>query len=292
MRNLEMQTAMNRAEHSSDRLPAGVTDRKKWEAAQQFQAMFTNELVKSMRSTIPQGEMTEASNGRQIFTSMLDQQYADQMSRQMAPTGLAMQIYKQMERDDGTAATKALTNPQSPAFNPFVDFGNQAPAASGTDQGRASKAYRTLRSDSLANPSSVGARALPENIDKEVRAASRKHGVPVDLVRAVIMQESGGNPKAVSPAGARGLMQLMPKTAEYLGVKNSFDVRQNIEGGVKYLRQMLDRHDGDTKLALASYNAGPGTVKRFGGIPPYAETRQYVASVLKRQAQFNQIQEA
>lgn len=114
-----------------------------------------------------------------------------------------------------------------------------------------------------------------------IQEASRKHNVPVELICGVILQESGGNPRAVSSAGAKGLMQLMPATARRFGVTNSFDAAQNIDGGTKYLRFLLDRFKGDYKLALAGYNAGEGNVEKYGNrVPPFAETRSYVPSVL------------
>ncbi|HIZ27736.1 MAG TPA: lytic transglycosylase domain-containing protein [Candidatus Adamsella sp.] len=119
-----------------------------------------------------------------------------------------------------------------------------------------------------------------EDIDYIIKEKADKYNLDESLIKAVIKAESGFNPNAVSKAGASGLMQLMPGTARGLGVEDIFDVEQNIEGGAKYLRGMLDRFDGDKSLALAAYNAGPNAVKRYGGIPPYQETQNYVKRVL------------
>lgn len=113
-----------------------------------------------------------------------------------------------------------------------------------------------------------------------IASAARQHGVNPALISAVIDSESGFNPQAVSSAGAKGLMQLMDSTARGLGVTDPFDATQNVMGGTQLLRQLLDRYKGDVRLALAAYNAGPATVDRFGGVPPYSETQQYVPKVL------------
>lgn len=120
----------------------------------------------------------------------------------------------------------------------------------------------------------------PAEYDQIIRSCSEKYGVSAPLIKAVIHAESGYNPNAVSNKGASGLMQLMPGTARSLKVSNSFDPKDNVEGGVRYLRFLLNTFGGDVSLALAAYNAGLSRVAKYGGIPPYAETRTYVNRVL------------
>ena len=140
---------------------------------------------------------------------------------------------------------------------------------------------RDLKKDKqLRSKLQFSAATNPAEYESIIKTCAGKYGVSPSLIKAVIQAESGYNPKAVSRAGASGLMQLMPGTARSLKVSNSFDPKDNVEGGVKYLRFLLDTFRGDVSLALAAYNAGLNKVAKFGGIPPYTETQNYVNRVL------------
>ena len=171
----------------------------------------------------------------------------------LAPDAFASSLYRWLDPDGVAHFTNAPTDPR------FQKTGS----VSGTTQG-------WLR--------------LPEGISprfsEEIREIAARHGVAADLVEAVIRVESAFNPRAVSNKGAQGLMQLMPRTASTLGVRNVFDPRENIEGGVRHLRSLLDKYPGSVPLALAAYNAGEKAVDYYRGIPPYPETQQYVQKVL------------
>ena len=134
----------------------------------------------------------------------------------------------------------------------------------------------------IYNPASanITGHASKSQILDMISQVSQKHGIDEKLVQAVIRQESGFNPNAKSKAGALGLMQLMPSTAKALGVKDPYNPMQNVEGGVKYLKSMLEKYNGNVILALAAYNAGPNAVDKYSGVPPYKETQNYVKNIL------------
>ena len=129
----------------------------------------------------------------------------------------------------------------------------------------------------MAKPQSL----KPQDLNQVINTISDRHHIDPDFISSVIHAESGFNPRAVSPKGAQGLMQLMPGTASKLGVSNAFDPRANVEGGTRYLTELLQRYNFDVIKALAAYNAGPLRVQQYGGVPPYQETRAYVARIVR-----------
>ena len=140
--------------------------------------------------------------------------------------------------------------------------------------------YTPVEKEALNLKSKIDLKTQTTDIDKIIETFADKYNVDGDFIKAIIKQESGFNPNAKSKKGAMGLMQLMPKTAESLGVTDAFNPWENVEGGVKYLKGFLDKYNNNHELALAAYNAGPGAVSRYGGVPPYKETQNYIKTIM------------
>lgn len=196
-----------------------------------------------------------------------------------AATGGSVRIYLTAGNDNYIELPPSEITSVSQIAPPLTGTGI-SPYASGRERTQASALEGSFSSNShklSATPQPVLTSA---DLRQMLSKAGRSHNLDVDLLASVVHAESGGNPRAVSRAGARGLMQLMPTTAAALGVQNTFQPQQNVGGGSAYLDAMLTRYSGNLALALAAYNAGPQAVDRYRGIPPYPETRAYVARVI------------
>ena len=212
-----------------------------------FEAIFVAQLLKTMRSSVEKSGLFEESSSSEVYESMFD----FEVSKSLAASGgigLANILYQSLASQLRSQTGEDLTSDA-------VD-GTYHPNLSGSTFENI-KRFHNIIAD-----------------------AAQENDVPVNLVYAVIAQESAGQPLVVSKKGAKGLMQLMDITAEESGVLNPFDPRENINAGVLYLKKQLDRFAGNVEVALAAYNAGPANVEKYNGIPPFDETQNYVKKVM------------
>ncbi len=236
-------------------------------ATRQFESYFILHMLKAMRQAIPKSDFLSGGLGEDLYTSLFDEELAQKMSG-ISPGSISSVLYKSLER-----RLEAVEKP------PSISEGDTPRPLRPEDRTGAKAVDYALEP---ARRPAIQSDPVLQHYGPYIEEAARKHDVSARLIHAVIMTESGGRADAISPKGAKGLMQLMDGTAAELGVTDSLNARQNIHGGTRYLRQLLDKYDGNLSTALAAYNAGPGTVDRFGGMPPYAETRQYVDHILSR----------
>ena len=232
--------------------------RKLQKAAKQCEGLFLNYMLKTMRETVPKTGLFKEGVADDIYNSMFDSYLSEKASASQS-LGLASMIYKQL-------SGRLTMKPEDVQLKEAIHSLEQ-----------------TARQPSFKKIS------LPERMKKIepiIQKAAARFGVDADLIRSVIVNESAGVPEAVSSKGAKGLMQLMDATAKEMGVKNIWDPVENIFGGTRYLKMLLDRFSGDEVLAVSSYNAGPGNVEKYGGIPPFKETKTYVKRVMQRYLAF------
>jgi len=232
--------------------------KKLQKVSEQFEALLVGNMLKAMRETVPEGGLFKRGVEMDIFQGFFD----DEISSRVASRhqiGFADLIFKQLSGKLNLGV-------------PIEDILKQANEAK-------------IKARELQKP--IGPEFLPKQtgsgktIQSIIEQAAESYAIDPHLIEAVIKHESNGDPTAVSSKGAKGLMQLMDPTADMLGIDNPFDPEENIMGGAKYLKDLLIQFDNDIELALASYNAGPGNVQKYGGIPPFSETRNYVKKVVQ-----------
>lgn len=234
---------------------ASENHEKALEAAKGFETMMVKQMLKSMTSSLQNKGFFGKAPGSDVYQDM----FMDSMARQITDQGhlgLADMIVKNMEAG----------NVRKP-----LEIRN----LNGDDKISSKREFSTK-----INPQkkkSLLSRRL-DNYDKIITKAANKYNVDKGIIKSIIAAESYANPKAVSRTGAKGLMQLMDKTADSLGVKNSFDPEQNIMGGTKFIKHLLNKYDS-VDLALAAYNAGPGNVDKYNGVPPFKETQNYIKRI-------------
>lgn len=244
-------------------------------ASKDFESILTQMMLKSMNQTTEGGLFGESEGlGGDIYGSLFEMEIAKHISEKKG-LGIASMIFKNVTGENMNEFEKIIA-----AVKYDKDLKNSKNKGSKTveDSDRIKINAKDLESKKCS-PSSDSLKRL-DKYDSIIDEASKTYGVDKNIIRSVILTESAANPKAVSKAKAKGLMQLIDATAGDMGVRNSFDPKQNILGGTKYLAQMLRQYSGDLKLSLAAYNAGPQNVEKHNGVPPFDETKNYIARVL------------
>lgn len=237
-----------------------ITEKQKLaEVSKQFESLLTSMMLKSMNQTTSNGLFGENSFGGDFFDSIFQFEIANQISKGTG-LGVAEQIYKRLT---GENFSPEVINPKLQPLEKLPKI----------------EVQKNTQEIGSVKPSSQSLDRLSKYEDI-INQASETYGVDKNIIKSVILAESSAKENAVSSANAKGLMQIIDSTAKYLGINNVFDPKENIMGGTKYLSELLRKYDGNLKFALAGYNAGPGNVDKYDGIPPFSETQTYVKRVI------------
>jgi|WetSurMetagenome_2_1015567.scaffolds.fasta_scaffold144459_2 Rod binding domain-containing protein len=234
-------------------------------ALKDFEAMFVNYMLKSMKSTVMKSEDQGNGFGGDMLDGIFDYEFSRQISRN-SNLGLGEIMYKKITGEDW--------------IDPRAEKSKAGVVESRNEIRKPENQTPEQRVVSVKKPATQLDDRI-QSLEPIIEKAAAYHGIDTSLVKAVIAAESSGNIKAQSPKNAKGVMQILDSTAADLGVKNVWDPEENIFGGTKYLKRMLDRFQGKIEDTIASYNAGPSAVERYNGIPPYKETQAYVQKVLE-----------
>lgn len=279
----------------SESLEAKQAELKK--TARDLESFFVLYMLRAMRETIPKSDLFEGGPGQDIYTSLFDEELSKKIANSSS-SSLSEMLYNSLSGQldssssdekhsvSRTTTTAAVSTQQT---TPVETNDNEASAETNpvteltkeptTDNQSITVSTTTVPEFQSVRPK-VNVDPVLETYGSIINEASREYDVDPRLIYSVIMAESSGQSEAISSKGAKGLMQLTDSTATEMGVTDSLNPQQNIMGGTKYLRQLMDRYDGDLTLTLAAYNAGPGTVERHNGVPPFSETKKYVEKVL------------
>lgn len=259
-------------------------------AARGFESIFVNMLIKGLKETLLNDDEDNKENmlfGANTLQSYGDMLWADDISKTGKGIGLAEMIYKQLTGGDNLETIRTIK-----AKSNIINHKENIPQTNNPKSINTTHnniATGTIKNKPISNNRDyIFADSFKDRINRRLEkyqdsiyAAAEKYNIPQPLIKAVITAESAGIPTAKSKAGAKGLMQLMDGTANNLGVKNSYDPYENIMGGTKYLKMMLEQFDNNLDFALAAYNAGPGNVQKYAGVPPFNETKAYLQRVKK-----------
>jgi len=256
-------------------------------ATREFESFFIYQMLKTMRQTIPESSLSKDTPmseglGKDTYTDIFDLEIARKATFG-GHNSIAELLYRSMEKLVDVQFEQRPAAPEIKPLKPPDPPPRELESVEAQPLPNRSASLREIRRPDPGLPVSTGRPAINHDpimgrFGHLIDRAARENRLDSALIRAVIRAESNGDPQAVSPVGAKGLMQLVDSTAQDLNVRDPFDPAENIRAGSRYLRQLVDRF-GDLKLALAAYNAGPANVERHGGVPPFAETQAYVRRV-------------